>query len=81
MKDKQLAPWQQLLVLLEGQTPAGIPCTTHHLETLSLFIADELAGKEVDSLHPTFAQHLDTCTMCMKEYFDLTEWTLQTLYV
>lgn len=79
MKGKWLAPWQQLLLYMERETPAGI-CLPH-LEALPLFVTDELAGKKVDSLHSAFAYHLDTCATCLQEYFDLTEWTLETLYV
>ena len=40
-------------------------------DKLPLFVTDELAGENVDTLYPDVAFHLDVCPACLDEYESL----------
>ncbi|MCA9934975.1 MAG: hypothetical protein H6662_06205 [Ardenticatenaceae bacterium] len=64
--------------------PAKRPLSTLFCPTcqanLPLFVSDELAGLDVDTLYPEIAYHLDLCLACQIEYEALSILTENALY-
>ncbi len=80
-----LSPRQQLVRQLTAAPPAffalepGMFCPACR-DALPVFVADELAGEDVDSSYPDLTYHLDICPACLHEYETLIELTATALF-